>query len=177
MYRIYALLLCCGLAQVLMPSVAEANTIYKWVDKDGKVHFSDRPVEGAKKISGDDEPEADAETESSSGPFQRNQVIGRWQDEILEDIHETFTTNGDYIRAGEAMGMKTRITGTWKLLGDMLIIQVNAKTMTMPNGQQKTESKSDVRRRKLISFDDNVMHFSTKGKYGDDEFRYKRISN
>jgi hypothetical protein len=37
-------------AGLLAASVAQAAVIYKWVDADGVVHFSDQPVPGAEKI-------------------------------------------------------------------------------------------------------------------------------
>lgn len=33
-----------------MPGLLSAGTVYRWVDKDGNIHFSDTPVKGAKKI-------------------------------------------------------------------------------------------------------------------------------
>jgi hypothetical protein len=40
-----------GLVPVLsVPLLLRAATVYRWVDADGVVHFSDQPVEGAEKI-------------------------------------------------------------------------------------------------------------------------------
>lgn len=38
------------LALVLVPTLAAATTVYRWVDSKGVVHYSDQPHEGAKKI-------------------------------------------------------------------------------------------------------------------------------
>jgi len=35
---------------VLLPALATATEVYRWVDNDGVVHYSDRPVEGAETI-------------------------------------------------------------------------------------------------------------------------------
>jgi hypothetical protein len=43
------LLLAATLAGILAPPAASAGT-YRWVDKDGVVHYSDRPIEGAQKV-------------------------------------------------------------------------------------------------------------------------------
>src|ERR1700735_5782379 len=38
-------------ASWLVPFAAQAVVVYKWVDADGVVHFSDQPVPGAEKIT------------------------------------------------------------------------------------------------------------------------------
>lgn len=40
----------CGLLIALTAGVANAATVWKWVDADGVTHYSDRPVEGAEVI-------------------------------------------------------------------------------------------------------------------------------
>lgn len=46
MFRLTALFL----ALVLIPSVGMADVMYKWVDAQGNVHYSDKPAPGATKI-------------------------------------------------------------------------------------------------------------------------------
>ena len=46
MQRLTALLL----ALVLIPSVGVADAMYKWVDAQGNVHYSDKPAPGATKV-------------------------------------------------------------------------------------------------------------------------------
>lgn len=40
----------CLLALVLVPALAAATTVYRWVDSKGVVHYSDQPHKGAKKV-------------------------------------------------------------------------------------------------------------------------------
>jgi hypothetical protein len=42
--------ICLGLGLAALVSAAPAAVVYKWVDADGVVHFSDQPVPGAEKI-------------------------------------------------------------------------------------------------------------------------------
>lgn len=39
-----------ALACLAFAAIASAGQTYKWVDKDGKVHYSDQPVAGAEKV-------------------------------------------------------------------------------------------------------------------------------
>jgi hypothetical protein len=47
MYRLAALFL----VIFLIPSLGTADTLYKWVDDQGNVHYSDKPAPGATKIN------------------------------------------------------------------------------------------------------------------------------
>ena len=41
----------CALSGLLIASIASAQVAYTWVDKNGVVHFSDTPNQGAKAIA------------------------------------------------------------------------------------------------------------------------------
>jgi hypothetical protein len=49
-------------------SIAVADEVYRWVDKDGQIHYSDRPHEGAEMVT---LPEAQTFSMPASQPTQR----------------------------------------------------------------------------------------------------------
>jgi hypothetical protein len=71
MHRLTALFL----AFLLIPSLGTADTMYKWVDAQGNVHYSDKPAPGASKI---DVPKARTFTPPVvAAPPEENSNIGQ----------------------------------------------------------------------------------------------------
>ena len=85
----------------LIAGVAGASEVYRWVDDDGQVHFSDRPREGAERVVIDEpqtiqapapsrtRPARDAEAdEAEDEPFSYEllEIVTPGQEEVLWNI-------------------------------------------------------------------------------------------
>lgn len=63
----------CLLSLAVLASGADAQTMYRWVDKNGKVHYSDQPP--PKEIKKVDQPRLSTSTIETSGPsFEAQQA-------------------------------------------------------------------------------------------------------
>ncbi len=186
-----------------LTEAAQAENVYKWVDKDGKVHFGDRPqAEEAEELKVtdksapvrassrynrvDDEADldeaspganlmADASDTAPQGSFDAKQLVGRWQDDMMDDAIDTFAADGSYTRNASIFGASITLKGSWKLVGDQLHIQINSESMALPNGKTKTEAKSQSRKCKLLSLSGSEMTVLQNTKGGEMEFTMKRV--
>lgn len=186
-----------------LTQAAQAENVYKWVDKDGKVHFGDRPqAEEAEELKVtdksapvrassrynrvDDEADldeaspganlmADASDTAPQGSFDAKQLVGRWQDDMMDDAIDTFAADGSYTRNASIFGASITLKGSWKLVGDQLHIQINSESMALPNGKTKTEAKSQSRKCKLLSLSGSEMTVLQNTKGGEMEFTMKRV--
>jgi hypothetical protein len=106
-----------GMGLLLAGATAVAET-YRWVDADGKVHYSDRPVQGAQEIkvqvSGDaPEPPASATTpEEATGPATVNNDTDSSAEiraQLCNDARERLATyeKADVLYAETAEGRRT----------------------------------------------------------------------
>lgn len=188
-----------------LAQAAQAENVYKWVDKDGKVHFGDRPqAEEAEELKVtdksapvrassrynrvDDEADldeaspganlmADASDTAPQGSFDAKQLVGRWQDDMMDDAIDTFAADGSYTRNASIFGASITLKGSWKLVGDQLHIQINSESMALPNGKTKTEAKSQSRKCKLLSLSGSEMTVLQNTKGGELEFTYKKVGS
>lgn len=161
-----------------MAQLAQAENVYKWVDKDGKVHFGDRPTseeaqeltvtDKSAPISSPSSDDTDAEyadndeatsgaslmtdsgVKKSSAPFAAKQLLGRWQDDMLNDAFDTYAPDGSYSRDANLFGSKLTLKGSWKLIGNELQVQIKTKSISLPNGQSKTEADVRLNKSQLI---------------------------
>ncbi|QYJ76068.1 DUF4124 domain-containing protein [Shewanella sp. FJAT-52076] len=182
---------------------AQADNVYRWVDKDGKVHFGDRPPsEAAEELrvtdksapispsshyDGEDEdadineatPDtrltADSGAKRSPATFSAKQLLGRWQDDMLNDAFDTYAADGSYTRDANLFGSKLTLKGSWKLVGNELQVQIKTKSMTLPNGQSKTEADVRLNKSQLISISAAEMTLLRNTKGGELEFTYKKV--
>lgn len=176
-----------------LTQAAQAENVYKWVDKDGKVHFGDRPqAEEAQELKvtdksvpvrassrynpNDEDADVDeASTGATSGqkvpgkkglPVSKSQIIGYWKDTTDLDVDERFSGDGMYVGSTSFLGIKMEIHGNWTLEGDRLVIKANKSTATTKDGKTQTKPKNDVDDRKIISFEGKTLTYESKGKQG-----------
>ena len=66
----------------LLNSIAQAE-IYKWVDEDGKVHFSDRPAENSNQINLQTDSSKKSSSSSESREERRQRILQSLQEDRL----------------------------------------------------------------------------------------------
>ncbi|MBT1444349.1 DUF4124 domain-containing protein [Shewanella sp. JM162201] len=174
-------MLLASLLTLLPSAAATAENIYKWVDKDGKVHFGDKPetqhAPEQLKLSDKGLPTEAVVVDYNSGPnpdgvaansaddtsgdnparagdtpvFDRKLLLGRWRVTDFNDLYEEFKPDGSYSRYGKLLGNTLTIKGSWRLAGNILHIQVVSETAQLPSGETKTQYKTSSRQRTLLS--------------------------
>lgn len=128
------LLLCCLAATAVL-----GDTLYKWVDQQGNVHYSDKPQPGAQKLTlpqvttytapAPAEPPAPADDEQKpqEAGFTRFEIVAPQQDETFWNIQEVTVNlavepqfgNGDTVSItldDQTQGPLTDLTATFKNL-------------------------------------------------------------
>src|SRR5690242_11919661 len=94
--RLFLFLLCCLAASAVM-----GDALYKWVDAQGNVHYSDKPQPGAQKITLPHvttftaptpadlpAPQPDANAQPQEAAFTRFEITNPAQDETLWNVQE-----------------------------------------------------------------------------------------
>ena len=72
-------------ALLVLLSFASSAAVYKWTDKDGKVHYSDRPTSGQSSVEMDVEDTGTAPTSTRQDQLTREQKRERLLQSMAED--------------------------------------------------------------------------------------------
>lgn len=152
--RLPVLLLCCLAATAVL-----GDTLYKWVDAQGNVHYSDKPQPGAQKLtlpqvttftapSAADLPaSAPEETKPREAGFTRFEIVSPQQDETFWNVQEVTVAlavepqfgDGDTVTItldAQSQGPLTNLTATFGNLDrgqhtiDAVLHGANGVTMT-----------------------------------------------
>nr|WP_250885721.1 DUF4124 domain-containing protein [Shewanella jiangmenensis] len=153
----------------MLPPKVAAEEIYKWVDKDGKVHFGDRPGDNAEAVKPKNSIKADADADepSFSRKFtpEKSQILGRWTDSSDIDVDEYFGGDGSYMGTTSIIGVKVEMHGRWTLNGNRLVITLH-RTVSSGYGKSKTSTESKVDDRKIIYISSSKINYISAGKDG-----------
>jgi Domain of unknown function (DUF4124) len=134
-----------SVAVLSMPLLLRAAVVYKWIDADGVVHFSDQPVEGAEKIvtsSGASQgimsgPAPGNVSAPSSVPAQdkpKAATFASTQVSIVSPAREQTFSGDESVTA--ALSVVPAPTGpvsiTWTLNGTPVVEGADAMSFTLP---------------------------------------------
>jgi len=116
---------------LLAASFAQGAAVYKWIDADGVVHYSDQPEPGSEKIYTDTAPTGFVADKSSSGtsqPAAKNPAGANYQ---RFDIASPAASQGFYaepvpVRLELVPGLRAEHSLAWSLNGKALDDQANS---------------------------------------------------
>jgi hypothetical protein len=122
-------------------SAAPAAVVYKWVDADGVVHFSDQPVPGAEKITtsggsttrgvlGQPMPSSGGQSDKQKPPAKASQHIA-----ITSPAPDQTFTGGQQVSASLSAepALAPNQTVTWTLNGAPVGEESNATELALPD--------------------------------------------
>lgn len=67
---------------LLLSTAASANPVYKWTDKNGRVHFGDKPVANSEMIKGKPGTEPAVQTDESQAKAKQAEACQRERDQL-----------------------------------------------------------------------------------------------
>ncbi|MCH4293080.1 DUF4124 domain-containing protein [Shewanella sp. 3B26] len=141
---------------------ALAENVYKWVDKDGKVHFGDRPqsdtAEEVKPKKGKNADNEEVSTLSNKVKVSKSQIIGRWTDNSDIDVDEYFGGDGSYMGSTSINGVKVEMHGNWTLNGNQLLIKLHSTTPS-DYGKRKTSTEVKVYDRRIAAISHDLIEY------------------
>ena len=114
---------------LLLAATGQAQTMYKWVDEDGNVQFTDTPppeqdAEALEYKSDRNSEASDAADQSADGAISKSNVIGQWRSTADDQtIDLTLSASGQSRWKVTFQGKDwSDLTGTWVLDGDRIVL-------------------------------------------------------
>jgi len=124
-------------------SIAVADEVYRWVDKDGQVHYSDRPHEGAEIVT---LPQAQTFSMPAAKPSQRAQ--DKQKDKQADDLYSSVaiaSPGSDEVLWGTGGTVKVSASVQPQLRrGHKLTIYLDNRAVARLTGNQREVELTDV---------------------------------
>jgi hypothetical protein len=124
-------------------SIAVANEVYRWVDKDGQIHYSDRPHEGAEMVT---LPSAQTFSMPASQTGQRTQ--DKQKDKQAADLYSSVaivSPGSDEVLWGTDGTVKVSASVQPQLRrGHKLMIYLDNRAVASLTGTQREAELTDV---------------------------------
>ncbi len=117
------------LVGLLLAAPGQAQTMYKWVDEDGNVQFTDTPppeqdAETLEYKSDRNSEASDAVDQPADGALSKSNVIGQWRSTADDQtIDLTLSASGQSRWKVTFQGKDwSDLTGSWVLEGDRIVL-------------------------------------------------------
>jgi len=124
-------------------SIAVADEVYRWVDKDGQVHYSDRPHEGAEIIRLEE-----AQTFSMPAAQSSQRTQDKQEEKKAADLYSSVaivSPGTDEVLWGTGGIVKTSVSVQPQLRrGHKLVIYLDNKAVARLTGNQRNTELTDV---------------------------------